>query len=97
MSSYSIGKASPLFFKASVSGQPDQIKRQQQRGRAQNAKCFSTLFFTTDRSANNIVKTYTAKIQEDGIGNGQAASNTFEEKYNSSPTREAKRASHELF
>ena len=40
---------------------------------------------------------YTAKIQEDGIENGQAALKTFEAKYNSSPTREARRASHELF
>ena len=42
-----------------------------------NDKRFSTLFITTDCSANNVVKTYTAKIQEDGIENGQEALNTL--------------------
>ena len=45
-----------------------------------NDKRFSTLFFTTDCSADNVVKTDTAKIQEHGIGNGQEALNTLKGK-----------------
>ena len=52
---------------------------------------FSILFFTTERSANNVVKKHMGKTREDGVGNGQAAWNALEEKYNSH-TKEARRA-----
>ena len=55
---------------------------------------FSILFFTTERSASNVVKKHMGKTQEDGVGNGQAGWNAPEEKCNS-PTKEAKRAYHE--
>ena len=55
---------------------------------------FSILFFTTERSANNVVKPHMGKTREDGVGNGQAAWNALEEKYNSH-TKEARRAYHE--
>ena len=59
-----------------------------------NENLFSILFFTTERSANNVVKKHTGKTREDGVGNGQEAWNALEEKYNSH-TKEAKRAYHE--
>ena len=55
---------------------------------------FSILFFTTERSANNIVKRHISKTREDGVGNGEAARSALEEKYNSH-TKEARRAYHE--
>ena len=59
-----------------------------------NENLFSILFFTTERSANNVVKKHIGKTREDGVGNGQAAWNALEEKYNSH-TKEATRAYHE--
>ena len=59
-----------------------------------NENLFSILFFTTERSANNVVKKHMGKTREDGIGNGQAAWNALEEKYNGH-TKEARRAYHE--
>ena len=59
-----------------------------------NENLFSILFFTTERSANNVVKKHMGKTREDGVGNGQAAWNALEEKYNSH-TKEATRAYHE--
>ena len=59
-----------------------------------NENLFSILFFTTERSANNVVKKHMGKTREDGVGNGQAAWNALEEKYNSH-TKEARRAYHE--
>ena len=38
-----------------------------------NEKCFGTLFFTTERSAHNVVKRHMGKTRENGVGNGQAA------------------------
>ena len=58
-----------------------------------NENLFSILFFTTERSANNVVKKHMGKTREDGVGNGQAAWNALEEKYNSH-TKEARRAYH---
>ena len=59
-----------------------------------NENLFSILFFTTERSANNVVKKHMGKTREDGVGNGQAARNALEEKYNNH-TKEARRAYHE--
>ena len=59
-----------------------------------NENLFSILFFTTERCANNVVKKHMGKTREDGVGNGQAAWNALEEKYNSH-TKEARRAYHE--
>ena len=59
-----------------------------------NENLFSILFFTTERSANNVVKKHMGETREDGVGNGQAARNALEEKYNSH-TKEARRAYHE--
>ena len=59
-----------------------------------NEKLFSILFFTTERSAKNVVKKHVGKTREDGVGNGQAAWNALEEKYNNH-TKEARRAYHE--
>ena len=59
-----------------------------------NENLFSILFFTTERSANNVVKTHMGKTREDGVGNGQAAWSALEEKYNCH-TKEARRAYHE--
>ena len=59
-----------------------------------NENLFSILFFTAERSANNVVKKYMGKTREDGVVNGQAAWNALEEKYNSH-TKEATRAYHE--
>ena len=58
-----------------------------------NENLFSILFFTTERSANNVVKKHLDKTREDGVGNGQAAWNALEEKYNSH-TKEARRKLH---
>ena len=54
------------------------------------------MFFTTERSAHNVVKKNMGKTWEDGVGNGQAAWNALEKKYNSN-TNEARRAYHEYF
>ena len=59
-----------------------------------NENLFSILFFTTERSANNVVKRHMGKTREDGVGNGQAAWSALEEKYNSH-TKEARRAYYE--
>ena len=59
-----------------------------------NENLFSILFFTTERSANNVVKKHMGKTREDGVGNGQAAWNALEEKYKNH-TKEARRAYHE--
>ena len=59
-----------------------------------NENLFSILFFTTERSAINVVKRHIGKTLEDGVGNGQAAWSALEEKYNSH-TKEARRAYHE--
>ena len=59
-----------------------------------NENHFGILFFTTERSAHNVVKKYMGKTWEDGVGNGQAAWNALEKKYNSN-TKEARRAYHE--
>ena len=59
-----------------------------------NENVFGILFFTTKRSAHNVVKKHMSKTREDGVGNGQAAWNALEKKYNSS-TKEARRAYHE--
>ena len=59
-----------------------------------NENLFGILFFTTERSAHNVVKIHMGKTLEDGVGNGQAAWNTPETKYNSN-TKEARRAYHE--
>ena len=59
-----------------------------------NENLFSILFFTTERSANNVVKRHIGKTREDGVGNGQAAWSALKEKYNSY-TKEARRAYHE--
>ena len=59
-----------------------------------NENLFSILSFTTERSANNVVKWHMGKTREDGVGNGQAAWSALEEKYNSH-TKEARRAYHE--
>ena len=58
-----------------------------------NENLFSILFFTTERSANNVVKKHMGKTRENGVGNGQAAWNALEENYNSH-TKEARRAYH---
>ena len=61
-----------------------------------NENLFSILFFTTERSANNVVKKHMGKTREDGVGNGQVAWNALEKKYwYNSPTKEASRAYHE--
>ena len=60
-----------------------------------NEKRFGILFFTTERFAHNVMKTHMmGKTWEDGVGNGQAAWNALEKKYNSN-TKEARRAYHE--
>ena len=59
-----------------------------------NENLFSILFFTTERSANNVVKRHMGKTREDGVGNGQAAWSALKEKYNSY-TKEARGAYHE--
>ncbi|CAN0262151.1 unnamed protein product [Ascophyllum nodosum] len=59
-----------------------------------NENLFGILFFTTELSAHNVVKRHMGKTREDGVGNGQAAWNALEKKYNSN-TKEARRAYHE--
>ena len=63
---------------------------------AQNSTAVASweLFFTTERSANNVVKRHMGKTREDGVGNGQAAWSALEEKCNSH-MKEARRAYHE--
>ena len=60
-----------------------------------NENLFGILFFTTERSAHNVVKKHMGKTREDGVGNGQAAWNALEKKYSNSTTKEARRAYHE--
>ena len=48
-----------------------------------NENLFSILFFTTERSDNNVVAKHIGKTREDGVGNWQAAWSALEEKYNS--------------
>ena len=62
--------------------------------RRANEFFFAMLFFTTKRSAHNVVKKHMGKTREDGVGNGQAAWNSLEKKYNGN-TKEARRAYHE--
>ena len=59
-----------------------------------NENLFGILFFTTERSAQNIVKKHMGKTREDRVGNGQAVWNALEKKYNSN-TKKAGRANHE--
>ena len=59
-----------------------------------NENRFGILFFTTERSAHNVVKKHMGKTRENEVGNGQAAWNALEKKYNSN-TKEARRAYHE--
>ena len=59
-----------------------------------NENLFGILFFTTERSAHNVVKKHMGKTREDEVGNGQAAWNALEKKYNSN-TKEARKAYHE--
>ena len=59
-----------------------------------NENLFGILFFTTERSAHNVMKKHMGKTRENRVGNGQAAWNALEKKYNSN-TNEARRAYHE--
>ena len=59
-----------------------------------NRNLFGILFFTTERSAHNVVKRHMGKTREDGAGNGEAAWNALEKKYKSN-TKEARRVYHE--
>ena len=58
-----------------------------------NENLFGILFFTTERSAHNVVKKHMGKTREHGVGNGQAVWNALEKKYNSN-TKKARRAYH---
>ena len=55
---------------------------------------FNILFFTIERSANNVVKKHMGKTREDGVDNGQTAWSALEETY-TSHTKEARRVYHE--
>ena len=66
----------------------------ERRWQQANHDLWSILFLTTSGSANNVVKKFEGKRPEDGTGNGQAAWNALNEKYNSH-TKEARRACHE--
>ena len=90
----SIGKASPLFSRANRSRQPHENSTAVASWEYANENLFSILFFTTERSANNVVKKHMGKTLENGVGNEQAAWSALEEKYNS-PKKEARRAYHE--
>ena len=59
-----------------------------------NENLFGILFFTTERSAHNVVQKDIGQSQEDGVGEGQAVWNAPEDKHNSN-TKEARRAYHE--
>ena len=59
-----------------------------------NENLFGIFFFTTERSAHKVVKKQMGNTREDGVGNGQAAWNALEKKYNSN-TKEARRVYHE--
>ena len=59
-----------------------------------NENLFSIMFFTTERSSNNVVKRHMDKTQQDGVGNEQAVWSDLEEEYNSH-TKEVKKAYHE--
>ena len=59
-----------------------------------NENLFDILFFTTERSAHNVVKKHMSKIRKDRVRNGQAAWNALKKKYNSN-TKEARGAYHE--
>ena len=65
----------------------------ERRWQQANHDLWSILFLTTSGSANNVVKKFEGKRLEDGTGNGQAAWNALNEKYNSH-TKEARRACH---
>ena len=56
-----------------------------------NENPFSIPFFTTERSATNVLKKHTGKTREDGIGYKQAVWSALEEEYNDH-TQEARRA-----
>ena len=43
-----------------------------------NENLFGILFFTTERSAHNVVKKHMGQTREDGVGNGQEACNALE-------------------
>ena len=43
-----------------------------------NENLFGILFFTTERSAHNVMKKHMGKTREEGVGNGQAAWNALE-------------------
>ena len=83
---------------ASLEGEPKPITAQNSLAVATwtraNENLFGILFFTTERSAHNVVKKHMGKTREDGVGNGQAAWNALEKKYNGN-TKEARRAYHE--
>ena len=59
-----------------------------------NENRFGVLFFTTERSAHNVVKKHMGKTREDGVSNGETAWNALEKKYNGN-TEEARRAYHD--
>ena len=61
-----------------------------------NKDLFSILFFSTERSAHNVVEKHMGKTREDGVGNGQAVWNALENEYNKN-TKEARRSYHEYF
>ena len=89
----SIGKASPLFFRASRSRQPHKFAG---RGDvdAREREPFRHLVLHDGAFCPHVVKRHMGKTREDGVGNGQAAWNALEKKYNSN-TKEARRAYHE--
>ena len=90
------------FYRQSVAailqGEPKPIAAQNSTAVASweraNENLFSILFFTTERSANNVVKRHMDTTRDDGADTGQAAWSALEEKYNSH-TKEARRAYHE--
>ena len=55
-----------------------------------NGNIFGILIFTTERPAHDVVKKHMGKIRKYGVGNGQAAWNALEKKYNGN-TKEARR------
>ena len=90
----SIGKASPLFFRASRSRQPHEIHRLWRRGRARTRPFSASCFSPRSALPNNVMEKHMGKTREDGVRNGQAAWNTLEKNY-SSHTKEARRAYYE--
>ena len=65
----------------------------ERRWQQANHDLWCILFLTTSGSANNVVKKFEGKRLEDGTGNGQAAWNALNEKYNSHK-KETRRACH---